>query len=1532
MVQEYYCTFITSIDRENLYGLANAAHYLGIDPLLDLCSARIASFIMDSTMEEISANLGIVFDPLDTAEINEELEKEDAEMKEMKEMYKKMRGASLGRRRKMAAHDAAAQIAHALQQGSKPWMRSKFSLLGQGRAGKTAFANAIAGKRFEETASTVGINQLTCDVKYINASGASHCGQEWGEGTKNLREFEAALAEILAGKQRAVRAEGDSSSKEVKSSGAIHIYMETVCEPFVRSADSGESSIFMADTDDAEQNSVELADTSAVKPVSSASSSGIPKQHAALPAERAVTSAGQVAHAAPDLGTFNACVAKTAPAASSKPEIDEEMVMKMLANMHDTESGLMVSLFDFGGQSVFEVIHHLFLTRNGVYALVFNMEWLLTEGQDKERALRFMRSWLSSIAVHTFNKTTLMTAPIMIVGTRLDIVRSPAAHEKISTILHEHLSDNLAWRSVVGNKDGMDSNGRAFQWFFPVDNKLGKQDAAMKHLISIVTEIIERAEYTHKEVPLTWFKAIDLIAESGKDCLLLQEVAATADKCNVSEKEVPLLLSFLNDVGHLMWLDEPGLRDVVVLDPVSYLVVPATTIICKLSPDHEDTTHHFLDSHRECERMHKREWMQLKHEGLLTVKLLPILWRQYQQQSETLQMLMVKFGFLVPLRIDVEGPVTQYLVPTLLKPAPLHDANVADWTDLSVASCYFVFTLSEELVQSSTVTEAELKGEGFLPGGMFERIVGKALSWSQDTAAGCTYDLKSALLYKDVAVLAFGRQRFRLVHCVDIHCVRVDVEGSHPIGVQHKLQDFIMRIIDECMKPLRCFPAVVFQSADGEAKAVGTSLVNGIQSYELLIPIKQLHKTCKGESILMRKGGRALITRLEVKSKYGQWLQLYDLRERYDVFLSYRCGRYDSEFTEQLFDVFTNLSVGAQSRAVEVFLDRKRMQMGRPVLTDTCAALVHTLVVVPVVSAAALGRMMQHDPSQSDNVLLEWIVILESFAAGNILKVLPILFGKRSGAGFRGVQIADFLADGIMDALPKIAPTATLTQVFELLRVNGIKPSDRMESYTVHSVVNALLDFLPYKASGGARRVVGAFAVKVVSLLNDCGDAALDAVAASGVRPVDFDPKRTQGTNLSLKQADLAAVAELIVAKIDGVQNKLEMIDLKLDQVLLQLKTRFDALSSCTVEIAESLRSEIIQGGLQTQQVLPDMLAAIEDAQQRLLRTAPDGQQNPDVMLACIGSLQSGIESAVSRALSTSGREAFRAMDARLQENFNRLSIEFQAHVQEQRMNNTHAAQQGEALCSRLEASLSNMRCSLRAVQGDLGKQIAAVLADNKELNSMLRTLIANVHDLPTLAIILPEVSTSWKNKVNPMRLVRDQYRLYFLCSHTHQIAPCGPNGQGYPICVTKQWVVKAAPVLRVGLVLVKVALLASGLPLPVPDLSSVLVGSKMHAQYLDAALQLVARPPDGTLDVADFAMQQALDLVDAHDYADLLESQSAEGSKKAYDAIKYIMDMNKFNISGTCGLRQVTHGRTAWVLDSDETERDWRNAIESAK
>lgn len=99
-------------------------------------------------------------------------------------------------------------------------------------------------------------------------------------------------------------------------------------------------------------------------------------------------------------------------------DVDSELVMRCVKDgVKSVKSNLTLSIFDYGGQSVFNVIHHLFLTRYGVYVLVFNMEWLVsTNSADHKRCLSYLRFWMNSVLMHTVDVTN-RTAPIVFAGT-----------------------------------------------------------------------------------------------------------------------------------------------------------------------------------------------------------------------------------------------------------------------------------------------------------------------------------------------------------------------------------------------------------------------------------------------------------------------------------------------------------------------------------------------------------------------------------------------------------------------------------------------------------------------------------------------------------------------------------------------------------------------------------------------------------------------------------------------------------------------------------------------------------------------------------------------------------------------------------------------------------------------------------------------------------------------------------------------------------------------------------------------------------
>ena len=57
--------------------------------------------------------------------------------------------------------------------------------------------------------------------------------------------------------------------------------------------------------------------------------------------------------------------------------MDRELILKLARDEAGTESvELRLSLWDFGGQSVFYALHHLYLTRFAAFAVLFNMQVL----------------------------------------------------------------------------------------------------------------------------------------------------------------------------------------------------------------------------------------------------------------------------------------------------------------------------------------------------------------------------------------------------------------------------------------------------------------------------------------------------------------------------------------------------------------------------------------------------------------------------------------------------------------------------------------------------------------------------------------------------------------------------------------------------------------------------------------------------------------------------------------------------------------------------------------------------------------------------------------------------------------------------------------------------------------------------------------------------------------------------------------------------------------------------------------------------
>ena len=435
----------------------------------------------------------------------------------------------------------------------------------------------------------------------------------------------------------------------------------------------------------------------------------------------------------------------------------------------------------------------------------------------------------------------------------------------------------------------------------------------------------------------------------------------------------------------------------------------------------------------------------------------------------------------------------------------------------------------------------------------------------------------------------------------------------------------------------------------------------------------------------------------------------------------------------------------------------------------------------------------------------------------------------------------------------------------------------------------------------------------------------------------------------------------------EKVSDKLDGLDKKLDTVLEMMQVRFDALGGEVVTMAQVLRREILLGHEEQSQALTSMKEATQDALMQLSEAQESAtissSEHTDQILSCIHHLQSGMGSNIPTGASrensfTHGKDVeglLRGVTEQLNAQFKSLSAEIKEHAQRQSVDaadsarlRTETLEMNHALSVSLQEVLKGIVTVqtevvlLKQGQEHLGAQVSRVLRENNTVQTMLRTLIAGTHAIPTYAIVLPVVAKTWLKKADPMRLVRNKYRLYFLCSHTHQIAPCGPKGEGYKITVTKQWVRDAAPVLMAALVVLKLALTAGGIPLPIPDLSSLLTSAALHVKFLDAALHLVQNPPDDH-GATEFALDKAIGALDSvgveeiAKHCEVIQGRGnqgmslEEGSLKAYATIQSILTTDSIDIALSSGLRQITHpvsGKTAWVLDNDTVVEEFCSSL----
>eukprot|EP00049_Salpingoeca_infusionum_P013197 m.246542 g.246542 ORF g.246542 m.246542 type:complete len:1402 (+) comp15381_c0_seq2:107-4312(+) len=430
--------------------------------------------------------------------------------------------------------------------------------------------------------------------------------------------------------------------------------------------------------------------------------------------------------------------------------------------------------------------------------------------------------------------------------------------------------------------------------------------------------------------------------------------------------EVSDALRMFHELGSFVHYEDELLRDIVILDP-QWLVDVISTII----RDH-DTALHRLDVDSAV-RKHKRDWELFQQFAILTETLLETFWQKYAADSYTLVCLLEKFGLLIPVRqysssasttASAEASAMRYLVPNML---PKSSAKEKETHNLVCAeamhTAYLWFgapdPLSEPCVQESLPS-------GFLPEGLFPRLLGKVKDWSQHTFGFA--DLRA-----DSADASFGNMKFQLTLDTERDLVCVSFVPQNPLPLLTRLHEFIDDIKSDCM-PQLSYQVLIPYTAQSSAK--------------YFVPLNHV------EALVESQGTLWIEKKTISFDVFEAWLPSRGLLPSYDVFISYRVES-DLAFVSALYDCLTKFAIGKEGRRLNVFFDKVRLEEGRRWDLDFMEAMCKSSIVVPVISPGALGRMAEPlDATKEDNLLLEWMLALHLVDAGRVERVVPVLLGE----------------------------------------------------------------------------------------------------------------------------------------------------------------------------------------------------------------------------------------------------------------------------------------------------------------------------------------------------------------------------------------------------------------------------------------------------------------------------------------------------------------------------------------------------------
>ncbi|XP_060083882.1 uncharacterized protein LOC132563138 [Ylistrum balloti] len=331
-----------------------------------------------------------------------------------------------------------------------------------------------------------------------------------------------------------------------------------------------------------------------------------------------------------------------------------------------------LSIWDFAGDEIYEATHHIFMSPDAVYIIVFNAEACLQD----DRNLDNMYKWQDVIRTYSTNftrtKTSHKSPPIILVGSHLDRLGD---------------SDEKRKKSKIQLMGKMKQVSSSTQLYF-VDNT-NKHDSSIQRIRDEIVTSAKFQENWNKRIPATWV-AIDIelrmLKQQKRYIMRFSEVLDIDKRNEVSiddTEEMKSCLRYMHLTGHILFFENElgsSVESFIVTHP--QWIVDAFRCIIKAV--------RFVETHDDDSlRLHIT---QFQMSGILIEGLLKRLWRYYETHQDILIEIMQRLQPLVA--VDKINNELAWIVPSMLKStngSPLFQAILSHPDAVVSKTLCFVF-------------------------------------------------------------------------------------------------------------------------------------------------------------------------------------------------------------------------------------------------------------------------------------------------------------------------------------------------------------------------------------------------------------------------------------------------------------------------------------------------------------------------------------------------------------------------------------------------------------------------------------------------------------------------------------------------------------------------------------------------------------------------------------------------------------------------------------------------------------------------